>query len=405
MAVVGFQQDRASRAYLLQRVAGVSAAWLTDVARRHPPAEAPPAIPTRPGQFTCSWLTAALRGDNAGAEVTDFTVSSIDRGTSTRFPLTLEWNAAGQQADLPTKLFVKVTDSWQQRLVLGLTGMVKGEAIFYPRIRPLVDIEAPEGYYGAHDEKSWRSIAIMENIVETKGARFLSPLEPSDRAGIEDLLTDLAAMHGRFWCHPQLTESALRDSFNLISWSDSLVNLRPRSHVGVDRAAAVVPREIADRTDDIYDANFRTLQLDRLMPSTFLHGDGHAGQRYQTASGRSGLSDWQVVHRGHWAWDVAYLINSALTVENRRAWDRELIAFYLERLAAAGGDAPSFDVGWREYRRHAFYPYIAWIFTIGRAAYHPHWQPDEYSRAIIERTGQAIVDHDAFDALASSLAS
>ena len=64
-----------------------------------------------------------------------------------------------------------------------------------------------------------------------------------------------------------------------------------------------------------------------------------------------------------------------------------------------------FDVGWREYRRHAFYPYIAWIFTIGRAAYHPHWQPDEYSRAIIERTGQAIVDHDAFNALASSLAS
>ena len=244
----------------------------------------------------------------------------------------------------------------------------------------------------------------MENIVETKGARFLSPLEPSDRAGIEDLLADLAAMHGRFWCHPELAESALRDSFNLISWSDSLVSLRPRSHVGVDRAAAAVPREIADHGRHLR----REFPHASTRSADAVHISARRRPRRTTLSdpsGRCGLSDWQVIHRGHWAWDVAYLINSALTVEDRRAWDRELIAFYLERLAAAGGDAPSFDVGWREYRRHAFYPYIAWIFTIGRAAYHPHWQPDDYSRAIIERTGQAIVDHDAFDALASSLAS
>lgn len=398
---VSFHQDRASRFYLLQRTAGVSAAWLTDVAHRYPQAEVPPVIPTRPEQLSNSWLTAALRGEHSEARVTDFTVPSIDRGTSTRFPLSVQWNAAGQEAALPTQLFVKTTDTWQQRLVLGLTGMVKGEAVFYSRFRPHVDIEAPQGYYGAHDEKSWRSIAIMEDIAATKGSRFLSPLEASDRAGMEDLLSDLAAMHGRFWVHPELATSGLRDSFNLISWSDSLVSLRPRSHVGVNRAAEKVPREIADRTDDIYDANFRTLELDRTMPSTLLHGDGHAGQRYQTAGGRCGLSDWQVIHRGHWAWDVAYTMNTALTVGDRRAWDRELLAFYLERLAKAGGDAPDFDDAWRDYRRHAFYPYIAWIFTIGRAAYHPNWQPDEYSRAIIERTGQAIVDHDAFGALAS----
>ena len=196
-------------------------------------------------------------------------IFTVPRSTEERrlgFPST--WNGTSR-VGRPTcrrSCSVKVTDSWQQRLVLGLTGMVKGEAIFYPRIRPLVDIEAPEGYYGAHDEKSWRSIAIMENIVETKGARFFCRRWSRPIAlVIEDLLADLAAMHGRFWCHPELARSGLRDSFNLISWSDSLVSLRPRSHVGVDRAAAAVPREIADRTDDIYDANFRTLQLDRSM--------------------------------------------------------------------------------------------------------------------------------------------
>jgi hypothetical protein len=58
------------------------------------------------------------------------------------------------------------------------------------------------------------------------------------------------------------------------------------------------------------------------------------------------LSDWQVVHRGHWAWDVAYTMNAALTVEDRRAWDRELLGYYLECLSDAGGPALSFEAAW-----------------------------------------------------------
>ena len=54
---------------------------------------------------------------------------------------------------------------------------------------------------------------------------------------------------------------------------------------------------------------------------------------------------------------------------------------------------------WLEYRQHAFYNYIAWVFTMGRAAYQPEYQPDEYSLAIIERAANAIVDLDSFSAL------
>jgi hypothetical protein len=399
---VTFHNDRATTGYLLRRTAVVTRYWLMDRARRSAKMSSPSDIPTDPHQLSTPWLTAALSNGLAGARITDFHVPTGDSGTSTRFALRVEWNATGREAGLPTELFVKTTNSWQQRLILGFTGMVKGEPLFYSRFRNELDITAPRGYYGAYDERSWRSIAIMEDISSTQGAQFLSPLQPPDRNGMENLLADLATMHGRLWARTELATCGLRDSFNLISWSDSLVNLRRRSHVGVERAAAVVPREIADRTDDIYDANFRTLELDRAMPSTLLHGDGHAAQRFRTAEGREGLSDWQVVHRGHWAWDVAYTMNSALTVQDRRAWDRELVAYYLDRLASEGGPALAFDDAWNEYRRHCFYPYIAWIFTIGRAAYHPNWQPDEYSMAIIERTGQAIVDHDSLAVLDSA---
>jgi hypothetical protein len=80
-------------------------------------------------------------------------------------------------------------------------------------------------------------------------------------------------------------------------------------------------------------------------------------------------------------------------------WDRDLVRHYVDRLAASGGPTLDFDHAWHEHRRHCLYPYIAWIFTMGRAAYHPNWQPDEYSLAITERTGQAIADHDALGAI------
>src|SRR5436309_6969395 len=84
------------------------------------------------------------------------------------------------------------------------------EPLFYSRFRNNLDITAPRGYYGAYDDRAWRSIAIMENIASTRGAQFLSPLQPSDRGGMEDLLADLATMHGRFWAHPEIAVNGLR---------------------------------------------------------------------------------------------------------------------------------------------------------------------------------------------------
>jgi hypothetical protein len=399
---ITFHQDRASMWYLARRAGGVSKHWVRD-AIRHGDMDYPNSIPTDRRHLSNSWLSATLGANVPGARVLECESPVHHSGTATRIGLRLSWNQEGQDADLPTAVFVKTTNTWQQRMILGLTGMVKGESLFYSKFRPQVDIEAPQGYYGDYDDDSWRSIAIMEDVEFTKGARFLDPLETSDRAGMEDLLGDLATLHGHFWLRPELAAYGLRDSFNLISFSDSVVNLRRRSHVGVERAGSEVPTALVGRTDEVYDANFATLQLDRTGASTLLHGDGHAGQRYVTATGRSGLADWQVMHRGHWAWDVAYTMNTALSVDDRRAWDRDLLSFYLERLAAAGGPVMEFDTAWREYRRHAFYPYIAWIFTLGRAAYHPNWQPDEFSKAIIGRTAQAIVDHDSFNALDAAL--
>ena len=99
--------------------------------------------------------------------------------------------------------------------------------------------------------------------------------------------------------------------------------------------------------------------------------------------------------QGSWAHDCAYIIASALEVEDRRAWERDLLDFYLERLAAAGGGRIARDTAWHAYRRAMFYPYLAWVYTIGRSRLQPEFQPDETSLAMIGRIAAAIDDLDS----------
>ena len=81
------------------------------------------------------------------------------------------------------------------------------------------------------------------------------------------------------------------------------------------------------------------------------HDDVHLKNWYVAGNGEMGLSDWQDVSRGHWARDVAYAVSTALTVEDRRAWEQDLIKYYLEELRASGGPQVGFDEAWKVYRR------------------------------------------------------
>jgi hypothetical protein len=112
-----------------------------------------------------------------------------------------------------------------------------------------------------------------------------------------------------------------------------------------------------------------------------------------------GFTDWQIVMRGSWAYDFSYTVASGLTVEDRRAWEHDLLAFYLERLAAAGGEAPAMGDAWLAYRQQAIYPCFIWLATIGRSVIQPKYQPDEISLGIIERTANAILDLDPLGAV------
>lgn len=355
-------------------------------------------VPRNGVSLTPEWLTAVLCRDVPGAEVVSWHSPGGSSGTSERAALRVEYNAAGRAAGLGTELFTKCTASLTQRLLLGGADVLAGETQFFMTFRPAVEMEAPVGHWGAVDERTWRSIIVLDDIAASKGATFVEPTAPLSRSEVEDVLRTMAAYHGTWWDAPEL--KVLKSPTDHYENLAQLLNFARRCKVGMERARSVIPRALLGQADRMWLGTQEGLRVcTDDMPATLLHGDPHAGQTYRTATGAMGLTDWQAVMRGGWSYDVAYFITSACAPDDRRAWERELLEHYLEHLAIAGGVAPELDEAMLRYRQSMFYPYSAWAFTIGRAWYQPKMQPDEISLAIIERIATAIDDLDCFGAL------
>jgi len=359
-------------------------------------------VPRSHLEITPAWLTAVLCKGIPGAQVLDFQASGGSVGTSTRQGLRLVVNDEARRGGVPSHLFTKCSKKFNQRLMLGFSGMISGEVGFYPQIRPQVDIEAPRGYHVCLDSSSWRSMILMEDVVASKGARFISTETHITRPQIEDLLANMALWHGHFWDSPQL-KSGLRwlrtpaDFLNTIA----PLGFRFLALQGIKRAHAVIPSGLLARGDELWAALALSFELNLRGPRTFLHGDPHIGQTYITREGQMGYADWQLVMQGGWAFDVAYAIVSALTIDDRRQWERELLCFYLDRLHEAGGPRLAFDDAWSRYRQNTVYPYFCWLMTITGASMPllPDMQPENVSLDIIARTGNAICDLEPLKAI------
>ncbi|MGE4427528.1 MAG: phosphotransferase family protein [Solirubrobacteraceae bacterium] len=356
-------------------------------------------VPVSAAAITNEWLTAVLCREHPGVSVVQADAGDVSSQTTSRVALHLTYSD-GAPDDLPRDVFVKLTSTGQQRLFLGLIRILDGEPEFYDRLRPLADFECPVGHYGAHNPRSWASAVVIENIAVTRGATFCHADTLIDRARIESLVETMASYHGQYWEHPAIVRSSLKRPVDHVHNLRTFINMRKQSRVGAERAGALFPRSLTTRHDDLWQALNRSVEiLSHQGPVTLLHGDPHVGNAYVTAEGRMALTDWQVVMRGQWAYDFADAVASALTVEDRRAWERELLALYLERLEQAGGRAPEFEQAWLLYRQALLYPLFCWTTVLGAPGWMPDTQPADVSKLIIERTATAIEDLGALDVL------
>lgn len=385
----------ATAARVLGRLTSTVAHRLLETVRRESPISLAE-VPSSASTITADWLTSALCRDVPKAHVVGIETTGTTSQTTSRANLLVHYNAAGRAAGLPEQVFVKLTATVRQRLFLGLIRCVEGEPLFYRELRPLLDLECPQGYYGAIDHRSWRSIVVIEDIAATRGASFCHATSDISRADIESLVDVMADYHGAMWESPLVTGAPwLKRPIDHFHNTSAFLNMRKRCAVGIERAGEVMPPAVRADPDGLWTAFLASMRAFSEGPTTLLHGDPHIGNTYRTAAGAMSFTDWQVCMQGSWAFDYAYAVSTALTVENRRAWERDLLDRYLERLAQGGGEPPEFDDAFRAYRQGLLYPLHTWTTVIGRSALQPLMQSEDVCRLIIERVSHAIEDLDA----------
>ncbi len=341
-----------------------------------------------------AWLTAVLCGGVAGARVVGHRLGPPDEGTNNRRHISVEYNAAGQAAGLPQSVFCKATQSLANRQMLGHSGGVLCEVTFQNHARHLLDIEAPRPLHANYDPVSFASIVVFEDL--DGRASFCSEETPVDLEFARAQLDILARLHGRFTDAPELS-----DTLSVLpTWYDRFHNLatfhlEESCGAGVDASEAFLPPELFSRRDAIWPATLQSLERLRELPLTLCHGDVHLKNWYQCVDGTIGLGDWGVAHRGHWSRDLIYALSTALTVADRQAHERDLIAYYLEKLEAEGGRKVSVDEAMAACRLALPTAFAFWTLTLKPDPAFPDMQPAATARVFIERLGQAMADYDA----------
>jgi aminoglycoside phosphotransferase (APT) family kinase protein len=356
-------------------------------------------VPCSPYAITPEWLTAVLCGKTPDAIVTHVDVKAASAGTHERHQLLVTYNDEGRRAGLPVSIFTKSLPSIVTRMIGGFNGTARVEGNFYMQIRPLLEIEAPRCYHSAYDRRTFAAIHLLEDMVASKGATFCNHRTEVTRGMAEDMMDLLASLHGRFYGDTDLGQRYrwLASYPRWFTIGSAKMGTEYYTGKALDAARHVIPTKILARRDEIWPATMRALALHESEPQGLIHSDVHIGNWYRTAAGQMGLCDWQCLSRGHWSRDFAYVVTASLTPDQRRSWERELLARYIERFAEKTGVKPDFDLSFRHYRQQIPHALAMWTITLCHSPLLPNMQPEDTTLEMIERITTAMADLDSLD--------
>ncbi|MGB8408094.1 MAG: phosphotransferase [Mycobacterium sp.] len=341
------------------------------------------------------WMTAVLGQHFLGADVARVTVTAASYGSACRATLAIEYARRGDGPRQPPSSAVLKT---------SLSGQVISDTempdFWLPTMRALNAAEIrfyrgghgatvlgdriPESWYAR--EESGATAVLLEDLRQRNGIRFGSFDNPLDRDAMAQVLEVLARLHAARWADPALLAAPLPDGLQfgmldaLLSEENWVTQLsRPRG--------ARVPTELGDHARIV--RAFRALSAHKQnSPTCLLHGDPHIGNVFFDADG-AGLYDWQLFSSGHWAYDVVWAMAGAMTVGDRRADERDLLAHYLGALAGHGAEAPDFDSAWKSYRTFAIAGFLNFL-TPGDTV-----QTEDYNAEVGARHAAAAIDLEA----------
>lgn len=349
------------------------------------------AIPGGWDAVTPAWLTAMLAASFPGVEVAAIELVLRDDGTNRRARFALEY-AAGSG---PATVFLKASDPAHAKLNHRTGGLFNEARLFTSGAA--IPCEHPAVYGSIIDEPGLDFVIAMEDVV----ARGADPRDATRPLTVEQAASGvrgLAALHGAYWGDRLVAATELAWVDRFVAWAGVMGK---GIDIGIELAGDRLPAEVRALTGDQLEADHwaRYIGTVDTGPATLLHGDAHVGNTYVLPGDELGFLDWQVLRRGDHVLDLGYFLQGALTIEDRRTHERELVEEYRDALALPADEQPGADAVWLRYRASASHGLALWLATAASP-----WQRREVSLALSERYAAAFVDLDSAAAIATLVA-
>jgi aminoglycoside phosphotransferase (APT) family kinase protein len=333
-------------------------------------------------------MTAAIADHFPGAQVDAVEVALRDDGTNRRARLKLAYSTGGG----PATVFAKAVDPAHAELVALTSGLFHEPRLFASGVA--LPLEHPAVYAAVYDEGTSNFLMIMEDVT----ARGADPRDSTRPLTVDQAaggVRGLARLHSKYWGDRLAAHSAL-------GWVEPFVAFEGLEYapleIAYERLGDTVPAEIPTLTgkDLFVDIWARYIATLTKSTQTLLHGDPHIGNTYVLPNDDIGFLDWQMVRRGNFSLDLGYFLQGALTIDDRRSAERDLLEEYRAALALPADEMPSSGELWLRYRASTAHGLAIWIATLSGG---DAWQRPDISLAFAQRYSAAFVDLETRSAL------
>jgi len=310
-------------------------------------------IPVSAAEIDAAWLEQALAPRHPGVRVRSVRVRAKQEWTNAHAWLAVDYE---ESAGAPPVLFCKLLPADARRSAVAATGMGIREARFYEALAPSLALRTPEVHAVGSDSASGAFVLLLEDLFAGGCTVSDGPGGIAPRAAAR-ALEELAQLHVRFEDPTRRTAEAPwvpppPSSDN--DYGASMLRYGLEHHRGrlSARFAALAELYIAKRPA------LHELWAAGPDPTTVVHGDAHIGNVFDD-HGRVGFLDWGMLQLGHGLRDASYFLAMSLTVNDRRAHERALLAHYLSAREALDGSRIDLDEAWHAYRLYASYLVVA----------------------------------------------
>jgi hypothetical protein len=347
-----------------------------------------------PSGFTPTALSDLLQHAGLDAVVREVAVTPVGTGQMAAcYRLDINY----ERGDGPARLVAKLP-SPDPAVRAAVAPSYRTEVRFYRELAPDISRIAPHCYLAAASDDGTAFTLLLEDMAPALPGDQLAGCTAEDA---RDAAFAVARLHAARWADPTVAglDWLIPPMTALATGLGPLLRQGAEDFIGkrrLDDATAGVFRGFGDR--------FGEWATARPVPSSLLHNDYRLDNLLFAPAGntkrRVTAVDWQSLSTGMPLRDIAFLLGTGLSTDDRRVHEREIVRAYHEALRMHGVNDYGLDQCWDDYRYSLFQgPFIC---IMGEAFAKSTERGTQMFSVMAERSAAAIVELESFDLLTPS---